>query len=88
MDLTVEKQNPIRVYYEGQVVGDFFADLVAEGKVILELKAVEAVVKAFEAKLINYLKASEFEVGLLINFGPRFSFKRRIYSKPRLSDSR
>jgi len=67
--LSVVSQHPIRVEFRGQSVGDFYADLFVEGKVIVELKAVKAIVPEHQAQVINYLKATGIEVGLLINFG-------------------
>jgi len=78
--LKVEPQMPITVYYEGQVVGVYFADLVVEQKIILELKAAEAICEEHELQLINYLKATEFELGLLLNFGKRPEIRRKIFS--------
>ena len=84
MGIHVEQQRNIRVYYRDEIVGDFFADVVVEGKVIVELKAISRLDPVFEIQLVNYLKASEFEVGLLVNFGKKLEVKRRIMSKPRL----
>ncbi len=67
--LHAESQVPVKVHYDGQVVGDFIADVVVEGRVILELKSVKSIVKAHEVQLVNYLKATGIETGLLINFG-------------------
>jgi GxxExxY protein len=67
--LHVERECPIPVYFRGENVGQFFADLVVEGLVILELKAVAALSSAHKAQVINYLKASDMDVGLLLNFG-------------------
>ena len=67
--LNVEAQKPISVLYENQVVGEYFADLCVAGTVIIELKAAETLSKAHETQLINYLKATGIEVGLLLNFG-------------------
>jgi GxxExxY protein len=76
--LQVECQKPISVYYDGMIVGDFLADSVVEGKVIIELKANQALVSANEAQLVNYLTATRLEVGLPINFGAqRLEFKRK-----------
>ena len=69
----------VAVWYHGQPVGDFRADIVVEGKLLLELKAVEKLVSSHEAQTIHYLKATEFEVALLMNFGGRKpEFKRVI----------
>ena len=79
--LQVEQQTPIKVYYAGQVVGEYFADLLVEGKVIVELKAAEAISPAHEAQLLNYLKATGISVGLLLNFGPRPEFRRKVFTR-------
>lgn len=81
LGLTVKQQEPVKVLYEGEVVGDYVADLVVEGKVIVELKAVSVLDKVHEVQLVNYLKATEIEVGLLINFGQEIEFKRRIFDQ-------
>ncbi len=70
-------QQPIQVRFRNRVVGEFFADLLVEGKVIVELKAVKAIAPEHQAQIINYLKATGIEVGLLINFGnPKLEYKR------------
>lgn len=70
-------QHPIKVTFRGECVGDFFADLLVEGKVIVELKTVRALAPQHQAQVINYLNATGIEVGLLINFGnPRLEYKR------------
>ena len=74
------QQMPIKVSYKEQPVGDYFADLVVENKIILELKAQEVLVPENEAQLLNYLKATEYEIGLLLNFGKKPEIKRRIFS--------
>lgn len=73
-------QHPISVYYNDAVVGQYFADIFVEGKLILELKAATAIVEEHEYQLINYLKATEIEIGLLLNFGPKPQFKRKIFT--------
>ncbi len=73
-------QYPIKVYYDDQLVGDFKADLLVEQRVIVELKAVNSIHSKHEAQLINYLKATGIEVGLLMNFGPEPKFIRRVFS--------
>lgn len=78
--LQVKKQVPIAEYYDNQVLGDYFADMVVEDCIILELKAVEILIEAHEIQLINYLKATEMEIGLLLNFGKKPQFKRKIYT--------
>ena len=72
---------PIKVFYEGHNIGEYFADLCVEDKVILELKASETLSQAHEAQLVNYLKATEIEVGLLLNFGKKPEFKRKVFTK-------
>ena len=81
LELRVRQQVPIQVYYEGKVVGEYFADLLVEDKVIVELKAVKEIIDAHEAQLINYLKATNIEVGLLLNFGTEAKFKRKIFTQ-------
>ena len=65
----VQCQQPLQVHFRQRIVGDFYADLVVEGKVIVELKAVKAIAPEHQAQIINYLNATGIEVGLLINFG-------------------
>jgi len=79
--LKVEKEKPIKVMYKNQIVGDYIADIIVEEKVILELKAVKELHPAHEVQLVNYLKATGIEVGLLINFGERVEIKRKILDK-------
>ncbi len=75
--LEVKQQEPIKVYYEGQVVGSYYADLWVENRVIVELKAVRALSKAHEVQLVNYLTATGVDTGLLLNFGPSVEVKRK-----------
>lgn len=81
--LKVERQKDIPVLFKGTNVGDFKADIVVDGKVIIELKAIQRLDKIHEAQVINYLKATGIEIGLLLNFGPRPEFKRIIFNKER-----
>jgi GxxExxY protein len=75
--IKVEARVPLLVRFRGEVVGEYFADLLVERKVIVELKAVKALAPEHQAQLINYLKATGIEVGLLINFGrPRLEYRR------------
>ena len=78
-----EKQKPIKVFYKKTVVGDYFADLVVNNKVIVELKACESICEPHELQLINYLRATDIEVGLLLNFGKKPEFKRKIFTNDR-----
>lgn len=73
-------QYPINVYYESKLVGEYFADIVVENKIILELKAAKSICREHELQLINYLRATDSEVGLLLNFGKKPEFKRKIYT--------
>lgn len=81
LKLSASRQVPIKVHYDEKLVGDYFADIIVGNKVILELKAMENLCQEHEAQLLNYLKATEFEVGLLFNFGKKPQFKRKIYSE-------
>ena len=81
--ITVESQKAIDVNFRGQVIGNFYADLVVDNKVIVELKAVSALTRSHQAQVINYLNATGFQVGLLINFGnPRLEYKRFTRTRP------
>lgn len=75
--IRVEQQVPISVRYDGQVVGEYVADLLVEDRIIVEVKAVQALLPAHEAQLVNYLAATGHDVGLLINFGPSVRVKRK-----------
>ena len=81
--LCVERQKNISVFFRGNIIGDFKTDLIANEKVIVELKAVRTFDPAHEAQLINYLKATNIEVGLLLNFGRKPEFKRFVYDNKR-----
>jgi GxxExxY protein len=81
--LKAQQQASIQVYYRGEVVGEYFADLLIEDKIIVELKAVASLLPIHEAQLLNYLKATPFEVGLLLNFGPSATKKRKIFDNAR-----
>ncbi len=83
--LNCEKQKPIKVFYKDKIVGDYFADIVVNDKVIIELKACEALCEPHEMQLINYLRATDIEVGLLLNFGKKPEFKRKIFTNDRKS---
>lgn len=78
--LKVKKQEPIKVYYEEKEVGAYYADLIINNTVIIELKASESLSNENESQLINYLKATDIEVGLLLNFGKKPEVKRKVYS--------
>jgi len=76
--LFAENEKPIAVKYDNQVVGDYFADVVVDNKVVVEIKAVEKYNPLFEAQLLNYLKATGLEVGLIINFCSSVQVKRMV----------
>lgn len=76
----VEAQKPIKVYFKKQLVGEYYADLLVEDAVIVELKACELLMNVHVAQIMNYLKATEIEVGLVLNFGEDPEFKRIIYT--------
>lgn len=79
----VEAQKQIKVYFRNQLVGEYYADILIEEKIIIELKACELLMNVHVAQLMNYLKATEIEVGLLLNFGEEPEFKRIIYTNDR-----
>ena len=75
-----ENQVPINVKYKGEVVGEYFADIVVENQVIIELKSIDSLQKVHEAQLLNYLKATGFKIGLLVNFiHPKAEIKRFVF---------
>lgn len=76
-------QSPIHVLYDGEVVGEYFADILVQDSIILEIKATKNVHPEHEAQLLNYLKATDIEVGLLMNFGTRPEVRRKIFSNSR-----
>jgi len=78
LGLECSNQLPVEVYYENQIVGDYKADILVEELVIVELKAIETLATIHETILVNYLKGTELEVGLLLNFGPKPQYKRRV----------
>jgi len=80
MGISVERQRPLNVHFRGHLIGAFRADLVVDDAVLLELKAARALDSYHKAQLINALKATNLEVGLLLNFGPRAEFKRVVCS--------
>lgn len=83
-----EVQYKIEVFYKGCRVGEYYADILVNGHIILELKAVEKICHEHELQLINYLKATKMEVGLLLNFGEFPQFKRKVYANERKENLR
>jgi GxxExxY protein len=77
----VQQQHPIPVFFRGVRVGEFFADLLVDDLVLLELKVARAIDRSHEAQLLHYLKATNSEVGLLLNFGDRPQFRRLLFDK-------
>jgi len=87
MGLRCEKQKAVSVFYKEEKVGSYFADIIVEDLVILELKAAETLAEEHEFQLINYLKATEMQVGLLLNFGKRPQFKRKVLTNKTVYNS-
>ncbi len=83
INLKVEQEKPLKVYYNGHVVGDFYVDLFVEDEIIIELKSVENLSKANDVQLVNYLNGLQKEIGLLINFGPNGVDIKRKYRQPK-----
>lgn len=81
--LLVQRQLELPVWFRGVNIGDFRADLVVDEKVLLEVKAARTLESVHEAQLLNYLRCSEIEVGLLLNFGPRAQFRRFVFENER-----
>ncbi len=77
--LNVEPNRKIKVWFRGFEVGDYFADLIVNDTIILELKAIDRLIDVNEAKLLNYLRGTEIEVGLLLNFGKKPEVRRKVY---------
>lgn len=80
MGLKAKRQVPVKVFYQEKMVGDYYADIIVEDQVIIELKAAEALCEEHEYQLINYLKATNIEVGLLLNFGKKPQFSRKVFT--------
>ena len=78
-------QSAIKVFYEDEIIGEYFADILVDDKVIVEIKAAKNLVVENEAQLLNYLKATNIEVGLLLNFGPKPEVKRKVFDNYRKS---
>jgi GxxExxY protein len=79
MGLCAESQKVLNVYYKNHLVGDFRADIMVEGKVLIEVKAGSCLLSIHEAQLLNYLKVTGTKIGLLVNFGDKLEFKRKIF---------
>ena len=72
-------QSAISVFYDGEIIGEYYADILVDSKIIAEIKAARSLAKENEAQLLNYLKATDIEVGLLLNFGPKPEIKRKAF---------
>lgn len=83
MGLRVQQQARIAVHFQGQQIGEYCADLLVGDAVIVEIKAASQIVDEHEAQLLNYLRATPYEVGLLLNFGPKPDFRRRAFDNDR-----
>ncbi len=79
MGIPVVPQCPIQVFYDGKIVGEYFADLLVQDSIIVEIKAAKNLSPEHEAQLLNYMKATKIEVGLLLNFGPKPEIKRKAF---------
>ena len=72
-------QPPIKVVYGDEIIGEYFADILVDGKVIIEIKAVKSLIQDHHAQLLNYLKATDIEIGLLLNFGAKPEISRKVF---------
>ena len=79
MSISAATQHPIRVHYDGSLVGEYYADLLINDCIIVEVKATKSLALENEAQLLNYLKATNIEVGLLLNFGPKPEVRRKLF---------
>jgi GxxExxY protein len=77
----VVAQLPVSVFYDGELVGEYFSDLLVDDRLIVEIKATKSLMPEHEAQLLNYLKATGKEVGLLLNFGPEPQVRRKVLTK-------
>ena len=82
-DIPAVSQYPIKVHYENVIIGEYLADILVNNKVIVEIKASKSLTLENEAQLLNYLKATEIEVGLLLNFGPKPEIRRKVFDNIR-----
>jgi len=81
--ISATSQSPIKVFYEDEVIGEYFPDMLVDNKVIVEIKAAKRLVEEHEAQLLNYLKATDIEVGLMLNFGTKPECKRKAFDNLR-----
>ena len=83
LGLKTASEHPIAVYYKGENIGEYYADIIVNDCVIVELKSVKELLDEHEAQLLNYMRATIYEVGLLLNFGPEAKFQRKSYDNVR-----
>jgi len=81
MGLRAENQKLVEVFYKGHMIGEYKPDIIVEDKVIIEIKSVSKILPIHETQLVNYLRATGIKIGLLVNFGERVEFKRRIFDR-------
>lgn len=81
--LVVVEQKPIQVYYDGEIVGEFFADMVVNNLIILELKSIRQILDEHISQLLSYLKSTHYEIGLVLNFGPKPTHERKVFDNER-----
>ena len=81
--ITAIAQAPVKVFYDGEILGEYSVDILVDNKVIIEIKAIKKLVEENEAQILNYLKATDVEVGLLLNFGPKPEIQRKAFSNER-----
>jgi len=79
MGFDVKCQYPVHVYYDNKIIGEYYADIIVNDIVVIELKATNSILEEHECQLINYLKATEIELGLLMNFGKEAEYKRKVF---------
>jgi GxxExxY protein len=82
-NFAAEQQIPIKVYYDDAIIGYYIADIIVNDLIILELKAGESILPEHEAQLLNYLKATDYEVGYILNFGKKATVKRKVFDNER-----
>lgn len=78
-NIKASNQHQINVYYKNKLVGEFKSDIIIDNKILIEIKAINKILPEHEAQLINYLKATKLKVGLLVNFGKKLEFIRRVF---------
>ena len=84
--MSAKQQQRIKVSYDGYEIGEYYSDILVDDTIVLELKTAEAIAPEHEAQLLNYLKATDVELGFLLNFGPKLQFIRRILTNDKKSN--